>query len=375
MARKYGKKVEIQLDPLAYNIGLLGESGIGKSTIVKEMCERLVGEDGYMSLNIGKEDGHNAINGIISEDVPDWETFDDLTTDIIENKSTDYKDLKVVIIDTYDQLCEIAEKETIRLHNKKNSDKPKIDTVNSAFGGFGAGLDKTIELILDRLWELKKVGVSFMIVAHTKKKDIEDVVTGQNYSILTSNMSQKYFNAIKTKLHFLGLAYVDREIVQQNTGKKNLVTKEDIKKGKVLSEARKITFRDDSCSIDSKSRFADIVDSVPFDCEEFVSAIKNAILKEHSKGGVSVEVTQKKQDKETKAKEKVAAEYIKDKKNNKVDEEKNAGLIDIIKTKFPNEEDDVKEKIRGIMSEAGIANFKNIDVPTKALEEIVKLLS
>lgn len=375
MSRKYGKKVEIQLNPLAYNIGLLGESGIGKSTIMKDMCEKLVGTEGYMSLNIGKEDGHDAINGIVSENVPDWESFDDITNDIIENKSTDYKDLKVVIIDTYDQLCEIAEKETIRLHNKKNSDKPKIDTVNSAFGGFGAGLDKTIELILDKLWELKKVGVSFIIVAHTKKKDIEDVVTGQNYSILTSNMSQKYFNAIKTKLHFLGLAYVDREIVQQNTGKKNLVTKEEIKKGKVLSEARKITFRDDSCSIDSKSRFADIVDSVPFDCDDFIKAMQDAILKEHSKSGVSVEVTQKKQDKEEKAKAKAAEEYSENKIKNKIDEERNIELIDIVQAKFSNATDEIKAKVKSIMADAGIKNFKSYDVPTQPLEDIVKLLA
>ena len=34
MARKFGEKREICIDPLAYNIGLIGESGIGKSTAV-----------------------------------------------------------------------------------------------------------------------------------------------------------------------------------------------------------------------------------------------------------------------------------------------------------------------------------------------------
>ena len=40
MARKFGKKREICIDPLAYNIGLIGESGIGKSTVIKEVCEK-----------------------------------------------------------------------------------------------------------------------------------------------------------------------------------------------------------------------------------------------------------------------------------------------------------------------------------------------
>ena len=29
MSRKFGHKVEVKVDPLAYNIGLIGESGIG----------------------------------------------------------------------------------------------------------------------------------------------------------------------------------------------------------------------------------------------------------------------------------------------------------------------------------------------------------
>ena len=45
---RFGKKNEINLNPLAYNIGLLGESGVGKSTIIKQVCEKLVGDEGYI---------------------------------------------------------------------------------------------------------------------------------------------------------------------------------------------------------------------------------------------------------------------------------------------------------------------------------------
>lgn len=374
MARKFGKKVEIDLNPLHYNIGLLGESGIGKSTIMKDICEKLAGEDGYLALDVGKEDGHDAIAGIVSERIEDWAKFIEVTDDIIDNKTTDYKDLQVIIIDTYDQLFDLAEKEVIRLHNKKNPDKPKIDTINSAFGGFGKGLDKAIELVLDRLWELKKVGVSFIVVAHTKKKDIDDVVTGDQYSILTSDISQKYFNAIKTKLHFLGMAYIDRNIVQEKTGKKNLKTGEDITKGKIVSESRVIRFRDDTYSVDSKSRFADIVDCISFNADEFIKAMQDAIMKEHGKGTLTVEQSKKKAAKEAKEKEKFAAQYAEEKANNRADEDRNAELIDIIKTKFPDADDDTKAKVKSIMSKYNIPNFKDNDVSTKGLEEIVAIL-
>lgn len=374
MARKFGKKIEIKLSPLDYNLGLLGESGIGKSTIIKEMCDKLVGENGYLALDVGKEDGHDAISGIVSEKIEDWEKFEEVTDDIIENKDTDWKDLKVVIIDTYDQIFELGEAEAIRLYNKKNPDKPKAETINQAWGGFGAGLDKTIELVLDRLWELKKVGVSFIVIAHTKKKDVDDPVSGQQYSILTSNISQKYFNAIKTKLHFLGMAYVDREIIQEKTGKKNLKTGKDIEKGKVIGESRVIRFRDDSYSVDSKSRFAEIVDSIPFDSDELIKALQDAILKEQSKSGVSIEDAKKRQAKVEKEKGKAATEYIENKKKNAINEERNTELIDIIKTKYPKATDETKEQIKEVMASGGIENFKNVDVPTKPLEEIVALL-
>lgn len=75
MARKFGRKNEIKLDPLKYNLCLIGEGGIGKTTLIKQYCERLAGEDGYMFLDVGKEDGSDAINGIVAEPVWDWENL------------------------------------------------------------------------------------------------------------------------------------------------------------------------------------------------------------------------------------------------------------------------------------------------------------
>lgn len=376
MARKFGEKREICIDPLAYNIGLIGESGIGKSTVIKEVCEKLVGDDGYIALDIGKEDGHDAINGIVSAKIPDWATFKEFCDDVIENKLTDYKDLRVVILDTFDQLLEITEPEVIRMHNRANPDKPKITSIKAAFGGFMAGEDKAIQLVLDKLWELKSVGVSFIAIGHTKKKDVDDPITGESYSILTTNMSQRYFNALKTKLHFLGVAYIDREIVKQKTGKKNIVTKEEEVKGRVLSESRRISFRDDNYSVDSKSRFADIVDEIPLDADAFIKALKDAILAEHSKGGKSVEQSEKELKEARKQQEKELAEKQKADAANKIDEDRNTELLQVIQNKFPDADAATKKSVKEIMKEHDIPNFKNADdIPTAVLEQIVKVLN
>lgn len=301
----FGKRNEIKIDPLRYNIGLIGESGIGKTTIIKEMCEKLTGSpEGALFLECGKEDGADAISNINYINCPEWSMdydefsnaagFADVVDDIIENKTTEYPKLRVVVIDTYDQLLEIAKPQVIKMHNRENPEKP-VKSIKAAFGGYMAGEDKATEIVLEKLWDLKRVGVSFIIIGHVKTREIEDVVTGQKYTSLTTNMSMRDFNAIKTKLHFLGVASINRDIIQEKTGKKDGKGK-DIMKGIIAKESRRITFRDDSYSVDSKSRFADIVSECEFSADALIKAITDAIKAEQSKSGKTLEQSKSEQE-------------------------------------------------------------------------------
>lgn len=343
------------------------------TTIAKEMCEKLVGDEGYLHLDIGRECGADAIQGIVTEPIEDWEKLTEVVDDIVENKETEYPKLQVVICDTLDELILLAEAEAIRLHNIKNPDK-RADTINSAWGGFGKGQDKAIELMLNVIWELKKVGVSTLIIGHVKRSDILDPITQETYSKLTSDAQQRYFNGIKNKMHFVGLAYIDRNIVKEKTGRKNLATKEDIMKTKIISESRVISFRDDTYSVDSKSRFANIVDKVPFDVDAFIKAMTDAIEAERSKGGKTLAESQKVQKEKDKKAAEAAKQYSSDKKRNHVDENKNQELVDKIKGAYFDASDDTKEKVKEIMAEYGIMKFSDENLPTKGLEEIVSVL-
>lgn len=364
---KYGKKNEIKINPLAYNLALIGESGIGKTTVIKQYVEKLAGDDGYMFLEIGKEDGADAIHGINYLNCPEWDMeydedsnsigFNTFVEDVVENRSTDWNDLKVVVVDTYDELFAIAEPEVIAMHNRENPNK-RVKSIKAAFGGFQAGEDKTIEIVLDRLWALKKVGVSFIVIGHTKTRNVTDPVTGEDYMQLTTNMSQKYFNAIKTKVHFLGVAAIDREIVKQKTGKKNVVTGEAIQKGVVKGETRKITFRDDNFVIDSKSRFCDIVESIPLDADELIKAITDAIKNEQNKSGVSMADAEKKQAEETRKRlERIAQEEERNHYKKELDE-----VVSQIINFFAENKTDL-DKVKPVMAkcrELGYDNPKEI---------------
>ena len=373
---KFGHKHEIDLNPLSFQICLSGLGGIGKTTISKEICEKLVGEDGYIHFNIGREGGVDAIQNIVSEPIEDWAKLEEVVDDIVDNKDSDYPDLKVVIWDSLDELIRLGEAETIRLENRKNPEK-RVDSILSCRGGFGKGQDFCINMILDKMWMLKNVGVNSFIIAHTKRSDIVDPVSQTTYSQLTADAQQRYFNAVRNKMDIIAVGYIDREIIKENTGRQNVVTKKDITINKVASESRVIAFRDDNYSIDSKCRFANIVDKIPFDADEFIKAIQDAIKAEFDKNGVSMADAKKKQvAKDKKAKEDATEYSKKSKENRKIDPDRNAELIDIIKEKFPSASDEVKAAVKEVMTEYGINNFKEYDeTPTACYEKIVTILS
>lgn len=365
---KFGRKNEIKINPLAYNFMLIGESGIGKTTIIKEYCEKLAGPDGYMFLETGKEDGQDAINGINYVTCDEWDGDYDETLntigfatfidDVVENKASDWPNLKVVVIDTLDELFSIAEPEVIRMHNKENPNK-RVKSIKAAFGGFMAGEDKAIEIVEDKLWSLKKVGVSFVIIGHTKNRNNTDPITGEDYMQLTTNMSQRYFNALKTKVHFLGVASIDREIVREKTGKKNVVTGQIETKGVVKGETRRITFRDDNYVVDSKSRFADIVPEIPFDSDALIQALTDAIKSEQSKSGVSFDTAKKKQAKQEKELEKRVSEQEEQSKSQAAVD----GVVSQIVDFFAENKSDIA-KIKPVLTAVknlGYDNPKSID--------------
>lgn len=373
-----GRKNRVIVDPLCYNTCLIGIGGIGKTTIINEMCNKLAGENGYLFAECFREDGADAIEGIPYTNVIDWNSeydeesntvgFKYLINDIIENKDSEYPDFRVLVIDTYDQLRELAVLEVMRLHNKQNPDKPKANSIKQCFGGYMAGDDMADDLILDALWELKKVNVHFILIGHVKQREIPDEISDNVYVQLSTDMSMRSFNKIKTKLHFLGVAYIDREIVKnKKNGKES---------GTIKSETRRIAFRDDNYAIDSKSRFADIVDDIPLDADELIKALTDAIEKEASKSGSSISDIKKEQKAEDTKRKQKASEYSENKRELKVNPERNEELKVKIRELLKTLPQESKDAMNAKMTEFNIDNFKDVsDIPTKYLEDIVEVIT
>ena len=371
---KFGKKSVVSNNIWNYNIGILGESGVGKTTLMYNVCNKLVGDDGYILLNIGKEDGVKCIDGIVYEDVPNYKAWNEITKDIIDNKKTDYPNLKIIVIDTLDQLFEIAEPEVIRKWNNDNATKKDFTpakTLNQACGGFGRGEDAVIDLLLNRIWELKKVGVAFFYTGHTKRREIEDAITGQTYSSLTTNMMQRYFTAVKTKTDVLGIACIDREIIKEKTGKKNIITKQEETRNKISSESRVIKFRDDNYSVDSKSRFAGIIEQIPLDADEFIKAIKNAI--DTAQGDVKADRSTSTAKVETPIIEETPIDTDETPFEETTEIVDKSALMDDIRTRFKSAGDDTKKQIKAILKEKGSGKLDD-NLSIDVLNEISAIL-
>lgn len=347
---KFGKKNKVSLNPLDANICLLGLPKIGKTTIMKEVAERLVGEDGYLFLEMYRENGAKYIEDIVYEDVPDWDTFVEIIDDIVDNRTTDYADLKVVFLDTLDNALQLAELESIRLWNKENPQK-RTNAINAAWGGFMKGQDKAMELLQEQLFRLRTVGVAFSVIGHVKQSTVTDPITNETYQQITSDVSNRYFNQLKKNIDLVGIAYIDRELVKNKVNGKEVST--------VKSETRKIKFRDDNYTVDSGSRMSHIVNEIDFSADAFIKAMTDALEAEVKNGGKSVEERKKSNEKEEKEKMKKIAEAEEAARNAKKLDEVKEEIIDFFMKNKNNT--DVIKPVLEVCREHGFSNPNEID--------------
>lgn len=370
----FGKRNQVSVNILDYNIMLLGESGAGKTSLINDVCNEYThNPESALFLEIGQERGADAISGINYINCPEWDMdYDELSNsagfatvceDIIENKISEYPNLKVVVFDTLDQLITVSEKRVLEMWNKecRKAGHPEkcTNSINACYSGFGRGEKKAIEIMLDMIARLRSVGVATIIIGHCKQKQIEDTFTGQTYQILTSDQQQNYFNAIKKNTHFIGLLYVDRQLAAEKTGKKIFGTNKDETINRVVSETRRIRFRDDGAVVDCKSRFANITPEIEFSSTAFIKALEDAIKAEINKSGKSFEEAKADRD----AKEKIEARRIAEAEAAaKIEKQLNEIKSEIIEFFTENKNNiDVIKPVLEMCRECGFSNPQEID--------------
>lgn len=277
------RKNIVKADLCNYSILLNGIGGVGKTTLFYQVTTKLYGEDGGLMINVGNEPQPNHI---VNANYLQADTFKDIVEfvdELCKGRNGAYSHIKIVGFDTLDTIYDLAEDYVLEEYNNSVDGGKEVNTIKSAYGGYQAGENRVVDLVVKTLFKLRSYGYGLWINGHTKRKTKADQLGNIEYEQLTSDLPAKYYNAIKNKVNIVGTAYIRRSFDNMkqvkdayNKGKMKTV-------GTVTDESRIIVFRDDDYAIDCKSHFPEICDACEFDRDCFIEAIYDAIKKELEK--------------------------------------------------------------------------------------------
>lgn len=362
--RQIGSIRQVKKDIASYSYLMNGIAGIGKTTTVTEIGQKEYGVDGFLLLTIGQEPEPEHIGNLWNERATDWDDLEEIIDTLCEYKDEDYPNLRMVGIDSVDEVFRLAEAKVIELHNKKvTSATDKINTIAAAFGGYQKGENKVVDLVSTTLFKLRDYGISLFFIGHTKQKNKKDLMTEIEFEQITSNLDSKYYNCIKDKVNIVCCAYMEREMTDLET-MKDAFTKKNKQVGKIASEKRVVSFRDEEYALDVKSHLKYICEKCELDSDVIISELKSAIDKQSQMFGSTASNIEQEQKpvrrKIGKPEESVDDTKVKEEKLSKI--KSNIAKLDMI-------------KLQGIMAKHSITDFNDSSkIPMAVLDEILELI-
>ena len=362
------RKNVVKADLCNYSILLNGIGGVGKTTLFYQVTTKLYGEDGGLMINVGNEPQPNHI---VNANYLQADTFKDIVEfvdELCKGRNGSYSHIKVVGFDTLDTIYDLAEDYVLEEYNNSVDGGKEVNTIKSAYGGYQAGENRVVDLVVKTLFKLRSYGYGLWINGHTKRKTKADQLGNIEYEQLTSDLPAKYYNAIKNKVNIVGTAYIRRSFDNMkqvkdayNKGKMKTV-------GTVTDESRIIVFRDDDYAIDCKSHFPEICDACEFDRDCFIEAIYDAIKKELEKQvgkPISDEQMKKVQEQQQKEQEKQVEQLIQEKvaeEQKQNDEQEKERILQQLVGGYKTMSKEKKLHIKQVLTDNGATKLQELSV-------------
>ena len=362
------RKNVVKADLCNYSILLNGIGGVGKTTLFYQVTTKLYGEDGGLMINVGNEPQPNHI---VNANYLQADTFKDVVefvNELCKGRNGAYSHIKVVGFDTLDTVYDLAEDYVLEEYNNSVDGGKEVNTIKSAYGGYQAGENRVVDLVVKTLFKLRNYGYGLWINGHTKRKTKADQLGNIEYEQLTSDLPAKYYNAIKNKVNIVGTAYIRRSFDNMkqvkdayNKGKMKTV-------GTVTDESRIIVFRDDDYAIDCKSHFPEICDACEFDRDCFIEAIYDAIKKELEKQvgkPISDEQMKKVQEQQQKEQEKQVEQLIQEKvaeEQKQNDEQEKERILQQLVGGYKTMSKEKKLHIKQVLTDNGASKLQELPV-------------
>lgn len=211
----------------------------GKTTLFRDMILEKYNDPGCgLLLGVGHEYGYSLLDGLNSTQIESWKDIEDLLT-WLTSDDEDAKKIKMIGLDTIDELVPLAETEVCKQWEKKK--KEKCDSINEAFGGFGKGQERATKLIKEFISTMRKLNIGVFAIAHTKLRTVIDKGSEgtEGYQVLTSNLETRYESIFGDIFDFVFTGNIDRQI----------------KDGVAVSDERRLYFRGNT-RIDAGGRFS-----------------------------------------------------------------------------------------------------------------------
>lgn len=355
---KKAKINKVSLDLSKYMYYIQGQQKCGKTTFARDfIIERYKDASKGLLLAIGKEKGYNALDNIQALDIETWKEFDAIVKELVETKGEN--GIEFIFVDTYDELIPLAEKEVCRL-SQIATGKP-CKTLNSAFGGYGAGRIELRKLVTEKISLLNQY-YGLVVLGHTKLKTIKEqgMIEDQEYQIVSSNLNADYHNIIAHKADVIGTVVVERSVDGEH---------------KRVSGVETNLYLRGTHFIEAGSRFSNIVEKIEFNAHNFINAIEDAI-KNTSSTKMTDEEFKFKQEEEKRINDEFAISQRENVLFQTEDTEENVvnkdELLSQIQTKMKTANVDLRNKaIAFVKSKGGKTSEMEID-DLKALLDMLK---
>lgn len=347
---------------------LMGVPKIGKTTFWRDLIlyEYKDPSKGLL-ISCGNEEGYHALDQLQVAVASSWSGDYDEETDsqglvsIVDEVIDTRKEtgIEAVAFDTLDTMADLAEEEVRRLYAREANVAMKSVTINNAYGGYGRGIDKEIDLILEQIARLRAVGIAVFIISHTRLKEKSDMYSGEKYEQITNNLQNRLFTAVESGAQMVCTAILER----------------DIQNGKITNERRRLYLVSTS-QVDAGGRFNGLPESVDFTPQAFMEAfrlgVKNSMISS-PKTDAQIERQIEKENSELKDKADKAAQ--RDKKIRETDklESHREEFLNKIQEKFPSASDSIKAQVKAMIAASGCKKLSDPAMDIVILKQISEL--
>jgi hypothetical protein len=353
----------------------------GKSTLFRDVVLEKYGDpERGLLVGLGAEVGYNLLDDLNRTHIETWAELLELKKWLIDQKGKEHN-IELIAFDVVDELMPIVEKEVIR--QSFIDTKKACKSINAAYGGYGAGQIKVVELAKEFFLDLKKSGIGVWAIAHTKFKNIKqkgDIDEG--YMSLSSTLQSNYESIFGDIFDCVLTGYIDRELEEETVQ----VGDDEKKIRHATGEIRKLYLRGNTF-IDAGCRFKDgsVPDYIVFDqpnmAKTFIDTLETGMRLSMSGAVTDKEFKQiQKEDKEPVVKEVIVEEAVEEDlteditiEEPEIDLEKNKQLKTKVAGKYKTATPEQKAKVKEILGKFGSTKLDEMK-PTAMFEEILEIL-